>query len=191
MNIQNFDYEFKFAFIFKMLNHCIMRLTFSLILVLCLTACTHTYYIVRHAEKAIITDSVDKIKNDPPLSEAGRQRVAVLKEILKGGHIADVFSTNTIRTKSTAQPVADYFGLIIQLYGPLPDSIFIEKLKKLKKNILVVGHSNTVDDIVNGLCHSKEIATDLQDNEYDNLFVVKYKNFFGTHIKFEHRKYGK
>ena len=65
------------------------------------------------------------------------------------------------------------------------------KLKKLKKNILVVGHSNTVDDIVNGLCNSKKIAADLQDNEYDNLFVVKYKNFFGAHIKFEHTKYGK
>jgi len=168
-----------------------MRLTFLLIFVLCSIACTRTYYVVRHAEKAILADSLDKVKNDPPLSEAGKQRAAALKEILKEEHIADVFSTNTMRTKSTAQPVADYFGLAIQLYGPMPDSVFIKKIKKLNKNVLIVGHSNTVDDIVNGLCNSKKIAADLQDNEYDNLFVVKYKNFFGIHIHFEHRKYGR
>src|SRR5450432_2664314 len=126
-----------------------MRLTCLLILALCSMACTHTYYIVRHAEKATVPGN----PNDPPLSDEGRQRTTVLKEILQGEHIAYVFSTDVNRTKSTAQPVADYFGIPVLLYGPKPDTVFIERLKKLKKNILVVGHSNTVDDIVNGLCN--------------------------------------
>jgi len=51
----------------------------------------------------------------------------------------------------------------------------------------VVGHSNTVDDIVNKLCGQVKIASDLNDGEYDNLFVVKIK---GKKIVFDKRKYG-
>ena len=41
-------------------------------------------------------------------------------------------------------------------------------------NVLVVGHSNTVDDIVNGLMGISEFS-DLPDTEYGSLFIVKKK----------------
>ena len=66
--------------------------------------------------------------------------------------------------------------------------IFIEKLKTIRKgNILVVGHSNTVDDIVNRLSQRTEIAADLKDNEYDNLFILKRK---GRGYLYKNEKYG-
>jgi hypothetical protein len=49
-----------------------------------------------------------------------------------------------------------------------------------------VGHSNTVDDIVNALTGEKSIPGDLQDSEYDNLFVVTYK---GKKATFERLKF--
>jgi hypothetical protein len=73
----------------------------------------------------------------------------------------------------------------IQTYGPKPDSAFISQLRSLKKNTLIVGHSNTVDDIVNMLCNEQKL-TDLQDAEYDNLFIVTIKN--GT-AHFERKKF--
>ena len=79
-------------------------------------------------------------------------------------------------------------GLTIQTYGPRPDSVFITNLKNSTSNALIVGHSNTVDEIVNGLLNKRELA-DLADSEYDNLFVVTYKNFFGKKIKYERQKY--
>ncbi len=51
------------------------------------------------------------MSSDVPLSDKGKERAEALKEVLKNKKIAYVFSTNTIRTKSTAQPTADYFGL--------------------------------------------------------------------------------
>jgi len=60
-------------------------------------------------------------------------------------------------------------------------------LKALKKNTLIVGHSNTVDDIVNGLTGSRAVPGDLQDSEYNNLFVIRVLR---KKVSFERKKYG-
>ena len=65
--------------------------------------------------------------------------------------------------------------------------MFIAKLKALKKNTLIVGHSNTVDEVVNGLTGTNSVPGDLQDSEYNNLFVIKVK---GKKVSFERKKYG-
>ena len=160
-------------------------LFFSLSLLL--TACTRSFYIVRHAEKAV-ADGNTMMSNDPPLTEAGKERAESLKETLKTKKIGYVFSTNTIRTKSTAEPVRAYYNLVTETYSPSPDTAFINRLRSLKKNSLIVGHSNTVDDIVNKLCGSIKIPGDLPETEYDNLFIVKKK---GRKMSFENRNYGK
>jgi broad specificity phosphatase PhoE len=149
-----------------------MRLFFAFIIAALLVSCSHSYYIVRHAEKETAGPNMS---SEVPLSDKGKERAEALKGILKNKKIGYVFSTNTIRTKSTAQPLADYLGLQIEIYKPVPDSAFIRQLRSLKKNVLIVGHSNTVDDIVNMLCGGKEVAGDLGDNEYNKLFIVKFR----------------
>jgi phosphohistidine phosphatase SixA len=152
------------------------------------TSCSQTIYVVRHAEKALPEGTSTMMKNDPPLSEAGKERAEALKEVLKTEKIGAIFSTNMKRTLSTAEPTRAYFNLSVETYAPVPDSLFIHRLKTTRKNTLVVGHSNTVDDIVNRLCGATNIPGDLQDSDYDNLFVLKKK---GKKIYFENRKYGK
>ena len=151
----------------------------SAFIFLIFSSCSHTYYVVRHAEKAA---QEANMSSDVPLTEEGKKRAEELKEILKNKKIGLVYSTNTIRTKSTAQPTADYFHLPIEIYGPRPDSAFIASIKSKKKNMLIVGHSNTVDDIVNMLCGKKEVPDDLPDTEYNKLFVIKIK---GKKISFK------
>lgn len=166
-----------------------MKPIFSIILVsYLLTACSHTYYVVRHAEKATPSPGTTMSSpNNPPLSPAGEQRAQALLETLKNSKVEYIFSTNTTRTMSTAEPLRNYRALTTQTYGPMPDSAFIQKMKGLKKNVLIVGHSNTVDDIVNGLTGEKSVPGDLDDSEYSNLFVITYK---GKKVTFERRGYG-
>jgi len=173
---------------YKTLNKSRMKILCLCLLVLSLTACSHTYYIVRHAEKAAPNSAMT---TDVPLSDAGKARATALKEELRDRKIRQIFSTNTTRTKSTAEPLREALGLTITQYGPAPDSAFIRQLKQIKSNVLIVGHSNTVDDIVNGLTNRQTIPGDIDDAAYDNLFVVKYKKFFGTKISFSNKKYGK
>ncbi len=143
----------------------------SLISLICFS-CTHAYYVVRHAEKATPAPGAG---SDVALTPDGARRAGALKEILKNKKITYVFSTNTIRTKSTAQPTADYFHVSIETYGTKPDSAFIALLKSRKKNTLIVGHSNTVDDIVNMLCGKPVVSGDLPETEYSKLFIIKVK----------------
>jgi phosphohistidine phosphatase SixA len=165
---------------------------FILVFSIVLFSCGNTYYIVRHAEKATgIDPGTMMTATDPPLSIEGEKRALKLKEMLSGKNIKFIFSTNTLRTISTAKPLKELFlNMPIRLYSSKPDSLdaFIQKLKSIRKgNVLVVGHSNTVDDIANKLCGKTVVPGDLKDNEYDNLFVVKRK---GKGFVFKAEKYG-
>lgn len=134
-----------------------------------LSACQTTYYVVRHAEKA------QQPKQDPPLTPEGQQRAERLKTLLAAKNIKKTYSSDYLRTRETARPTAELLGLTIELYNPNEQAPFIEQLKASKKNTLVVGHSNTIRHIVNGLYESDTIKKDLVDTEYNNLFIIKRK----------------
>lgn len=139
-------------------------------IVLVMASCQHTYYVVRHAEKQLTPQ-----QSNPPLTANGEAMAQHLKQLLQDKKIKHIFSTNTVRTTATAAPLAQAIGVTTELYGPKPDSAFIQKLKKLKHNTLVVGHSNTVDDIVNALSNSTKISGDLDETDYGGLYVVTVK----------------
>lgn len=160
-----------------------LRILFFLTIAFLITACSQTYYVVRHAEKE--TASAGMGSTDVPLTELGKKRAEVLKETLMDKKIKHIYSTNTIRTKSTAQPSSDWFKVPVDNYGPRPDSAFIQLIKSKKGNVLIVGHSNTVDDIVNGLMGTKTIKKDLEDSEYDHLFIIRRK---GKKLEFKDDK---
>lgn len=169
-----------------------MKILLSALIVVFLFSCSVKVYVVRHAEKETGIDMATmKPTTDPPLSFEGNQRALKLKEILSNKNIKHIYSTNTLRTVSTAKPLKElYLGMPIQLYSSKPDSLeaFVQKIKSIRKgNVLIVGHSNTVDDIVNRLAGKTFVPGDLKDTEYDNLFILKKKK--GAY-SFKNEKYG-
>jgi broad specificity phosphatase PhoE len=155
-------------------------------------SCSNTIYIVRHAEKEPVPAGASQMMtSNPPLSEAGKVRAFALREKLRHEHVRYIFSTNTTRTLSTAQPLNEMLGKTrIEIYSSKKDSmdLFISQLRSIKKgNILVVGHSNTIDDIANKLCVETVVPGDLDEKEYSNLFVLKRK---GGRYKFRREVYG-
>jgi 2,3-bisphosphoglycerate-dependent phosphoglycerate mutase len=75
-----------------------------IILVLFLTSCQSTFYVVRHAEK------VDNSTN-PLLSEDGKERAKDLTRKLVNKNISLIYSTDYLRTKNTAKPLADAMAI--------------------------------------------------------------------------------
>jgi 2,3-bisphosphoglycerate-dependent phosphoglycerate mutase len=125
------------------------------------------FYVVRHAEKSAIP------KNDPELTDLGKNRAENLKNILKNKNIGQIFSTQTVRTINTAKPLALDQKIEIQIYDANNQSEFIENLKKNKDtNTLIVGHSNTIRYIINGLSEKEVLTKDLEDHEYYFLFEI-------------------
>ena len=134
-------------------------LLFSLILLL--GACTSqnspkTIFIVRHAEKQLLG-------NDPALAYVGEVRAKKLAQILEKENIKHVFSTDFLRTKSTAQPTATAANVPITTYDPSQQEEFVQQLRQLEGNILVIGHSNTVSPLANTFITEGEKFEDLTD----------------------------
>src|SRR5262245_1875677 len=68
-----------------------------------------TVYIVRHAERAAGV-------NNPPLTVEGTARAEALKDLLLDKNIGFIYSTDSLRTRSTAAPLADALGLQVIIY---------------------------------------------------------------------------
>lgn len=122
-------------------------------------------YIVRHAEKS----------TDPPadvyLSQAGRQRAISLKNVLQRKNLSYIFSTRYNRTRETATPISSESGAPINFYGNDTLGRFVKNILKLKKNMLIVGHSNTVLTMLDSM-HVSHSIKNIPDDVYDNLFIV-------------------
>lgn len=124
-----------------------------------------TIFLVRHAEK------VDSSR-DPELSLQGKARAVRLMELLSKAEIDHIYSTDYKRTRNTAQPLAEKLDLFIESYRPFEEEL-VKTLKQAMdgKQILVVGHSNTIPALVNQLIDEK-VYEQLPDDAYSNLFVV-------------------
>jgi len=130
---------------------------------------TNEIYIVRHAEK-----STDPAHN-PPLTNNGKQRAEALKTLLKDKNIQAVFSTATARTTETATPLSNLMNIPIQYYGHDTLSAFLQRVIQLKKNVLIVGHSNTILPMLDQLQLSHN-TINIADTVYDNIFIIKTKD---------------
>lgn len=133
-------------------------------------ATTTTIFLVRHAEKA--TDHA----TDPELTAAGKERAERLAHMLVPARVDAVYSTPYRRTKQTAWPLAEDLQVPIQEYDPR-DAGFARKLlqEEVGKTVLVVGHSNSIPLLVNTLI-GEERFTQLDESEYDKLFIVQLRN---------------
>ncbi len=130
-----------------------------------------TIFLVRHAERADAGMSGGgTMAADPELSDAGRARADALARILKDAGVVAIYTTEFKRTQQTAAPLAKALGIQSTTVPANNPGTLLAALKKASGNVLVVGHSNTVPDILRGLGVTPEVKID--DKEFDNLFVV-------------------
>jgi len=125
-----------------------------------------TYYFIRHAEKVNTEDS------NPELSSKGKLRAKNWAEIFKNISFDAIYSTDYIRTRSTALPTAQSKDLELILYHPgkMDYEKFLSETKG--KIVLIVGHSNTTPEFVNKIIGIEKYQ--LIDHEtYGNLYIVE------------------
>ena len=134
------------------------------------SATTTTVVITRHAEKVLGTIA------DPPLTPEGERRAEQLARMFGSagtvGQLDAVFVSDTRRAQQTAAPLIARLGTRpIVLPARDIDAITHEILEKHRgKSVLVVGHSNTVPDLIRKLS-GIEIAA-IADEDYENLYIV-------------------
>ncbi|MCU1285146.1 MAG: histidine phosphatase family protein [Acidobacteriales bacterium] len=143
-----------------------MKKLFTLLFLLATAAHAQSIFIVRHAEKA----SADK---DTPLSDTGFKRAECLAKTLQDANIKSGFATEFKRTQQTAEPAMKSAGVTTTVFPAAETAQTAAAAKKASAtgNVLVVGHSNTVSQIVSALgAETKPLA----DSEYDRLTIVDF-----------------
>jgi broad specificity phosphatase PhoE len=120
--------------------------------------------IVRHAEK------VTNGGSDPDLSSAGRTRADALARILKDSGITGIFTSEFKRTQETAAPTATSAQLTPTVVAAKDTAALVAKLHQLNGNALVVGHGDTIPNLVKAL--GINVSVNIPDADYSELLIV-------------------
>jgi broad specificity phosphatase PhoE len=148
-----------------------------------------TVLVVRHAEKAE--------GNNPSLTNEGWARASALAGVAGQADITAIYATEFCRTVQTAVPMAQHLNLPIYvqevrggepgLNGCVPPvdvpvefirtkkDYFTELADRIRSKhagsaVLVVGHSNTVSQLIQAL--GAPLMPDIPEDQFDNLYIV-------------------
>ena len=136
-----------------------------------------TVFLIRHAERE------DEPRQDPPLSQQGIARSQALARLLSSAGIKAIFTSQYTRTKQTAEPLATKLGVTItpftlKLNPSNPRQITEEStaevtnkiLERTGQSVLVVGHSNSIPDVIKML--GGDTVPTIDERQFDDLFIV-------------------
>lgn len=141
--------------------------------------------VVRHGERVdggAGAGSSMTASPDPELSETGKARAQKLAVILGDAGVVAIYTTEYRRTKDTAAPLAAKSGVKAEAVSSREISVLIAKIKAHTTGaVLVVGHSNTVPEIIRALGGS---VVTMADDEYDSVFFVA-ANGTTTKVRFK------
>jgi phosphohistidine phosphatase SixA len=127
------------------------------------TAQAPAYYVMRHLEKAEGAD--------PGLSAAGAANAQRLAGWFEGrAKPRTIYVSTTRRARETAAPLAARFGLTPREYNPAETSALVAQVRAEPGPVLIVGHSNTVPDVVAQLGGARPAP--LADTDYGTLWLV-------------------
>jgi phosphohistidine phosphatase SixA len=121
------------------------------------------YYVMRHLEKA---DGPD-----PALSATGAANAQRLAAWFKGrARPGVIYVSTTRRARESAAPLAARLGLTAKEYNPADTAALAAQVRAEPGSVLIVGHSNTVPEIVAALGGTRPAP--IADSEYGAVWVV-------------------
>jgi phosphohistidine phosphatase SixA len=88
---------------------------------------------------------------DPELTPEGQAAAEALVGWFRGKKLAAIYVSPFKRTQATAAPLAASRGLTVETYDPRDTPALLARVRAEGGPVLVIGHSNTVPEIVAGL----------------------------------------
>ncbi len=120
-------------------------------------------YVVRHFD-------TPKGEKDPDLLPQGTTRAEALARWFRGKRLCAVLVTQYKRTRQTAAPTAAGRSIAIQSYDAADIAGAVARAKASACPVLIVGHSNTVPDIVDKLGGTR--PADLAHEDFGDVWSV-------------------
>jgi broad specificity phosphatase PhoE len=122
-----------------------------------------TIIVVRHADRAGTADS---------LSTAGVERAQGLAQATRMANLRAIYVTDTRRSRDTATATAAIAHVTPEVYSAKECDELVKRILKdhAGEAVLVVGHSNTVPDIIRA-AGGPQVA-EIGENVYTGLYIV-------------------
>lgn len=122
-------------------------------------------YVLRHTEKSSYDES------DPDLSEYGVDHAKYWKSVLQHIKFDRIYTTDFKRNIKTAAIISKDSGVKTEIYHPMSFEVlkFINKIKGQK--VLIIGHSNTIPDMVNRIIGESKYPP-MNHKNYNTLHLV-------------------
>jgi broad specificity phosphatase PhoE len=141
------------------------------LLLFALAACATTareppaqsWYVMRHLQKAE--------GPDPALSAEGHANARRLIDFFGEDRPGAIYVSTTRRALETAGPLAATLAVTVKEYDPSDTSGLVARVKAEAGTVLIVGHSNTVPEIVARLGGAR--PADLAESDYGDIFRVR------------------
>jgi broad specificity phosphatase PhoE len=125
-----------------------------------------TAILIRHAD-------VDPDGDDPDLNAAGQARAQELVHVLGDTGVVAILVTSLRRSRQTAAPLAAALGVDPAVTDQVDDAVAAIRARQRGDTVLVVGHTNTVPEVIAGLGGSAGVT--IAHDEFDRLFVLSQR----------------
>lgn len=129
-----------------------------------------SFYVMRHLQKAE--------GPDPELSETGRANARRLIGFFEPELPRAIYVSTTRRARETAAPLAAKLRVKMRRYDPADTAGLIARVRAERGPVLIVGHSNTVPEIVARLGGARPAA--LAETDFGDIW-----HLWGTPIRTE------
>ncbi|HEY0013931.1 MAG TPA: phosphoglycerate mutase family protein [Allosphingosinicella sp.] len=120
-------------------------------------------FVMRHLHKAADPQ-------DPGLTPQGRACAQQLARFLADQGISAIYASTTRRAQETAAPLAAARGLTTKSYAPADMAGVAARAQEEAGSVLIVGHSNTVPEIVQGVGGTRPAPID--ESRYADVWRV-------------------
>jgi broad specificity phosphatase PhoE len=124
-----------------------------------------TIIVIRHAETGSTQHG-----GDPVLSADGRARALELARTLADTSLRSVYITHYQRNRQTAEPLPNHAGDKPTVIDEVPRVLDALRAEPWGATALVIGHSNTVPELIRGL--TGQALPDTEPIIFDRMWIV-------------------
>ena len=118
--------------------------------------------------------------SDPDLTAQGQAAAVALAKWFAKDPPSVIYVSSTKRAGQTAAPTAQQFGLTPKVYNPADSAALVAAVLRERGTVLVVGHSNTVPDIIAQLGGQRPAA--LAHEDFGDVWRVAGPQRATTHF---------
>lgn len=110
-------------------------------------------------------------ERDPDLLQQGKARADKLASWFYGRTLKAIYVSDFKRARQTAAPLAATLGVTPETYDPRDTPAIVARAKAAGGPVLIVGHSNTVPDLVEQLGGKR--PGELKHEDFGDLWTIE------------------